>query len=209
MKIGDGGLFYHSSCKVPGVVGLCRVVKEGYPDHTAWDTKSPYFDAKSTKDNPTWYMVDVEYVSHLPHPVPLSALQNISSIPHSSLPKAVKEYLSLEHQQAIASSQLLSKGRLSVQPCTDSFYEAVLLLGENGGWEEMAKVVGKTSKKEKATKAEKPEAEEEEQAANTKAGPSRAKRGAKEKVEKAPVDDAEEEEVELAPKSKRRKKAAK
>jgi predicted RNA-binding protein with PUA-like domain len=56
MKIGDSVLFYHSG-KNPSVVGIARVAKEGYPDHTAWDDQSRHFDPKSTPENPIWYMV--------------------------------------------------------------------------------------------------------------------------------------------------------
>ncbi|KAK4049562.1 hypothetical protein OIV83_004059 [Microbotryomycetes sp. JL201] len=178
MKVGDSGLFYHSSCKVPAVVGLCKVVKEGYPDHSAWNSKSPYFDPKSKKDDPTWYMVDVE------HPVSLSTLQRLSSIPHSSLPDAVKAYLTSDHQKAVASSQLLSKGRLSVQPCSDEFYEAVVLLGENGGWEDGSsnKNPGRATKKAKAlTKSDEDDDDDDKKI--------RARRPKRQKLEKVVVTD--------------------
>ncbi|KAJ2486131.1 hypothetical protein IWW37_005712, partial [Coemansia sp. RSA 2050] len=57
MKVGDKVLFYHSNCKTPGVAGTAIVVREGYPDYTAFDTKHPYYDAKSTDPNsPKWFM---------------------------------------------------------------------------------------------------------------------------------------------------------
>ena len=61
MKKGDGVLFYHSNCAVPGVVGMGEVWREGYPDHTAFDKKSKYFDPKSSRDNPRWFMVDIKF----------------------------------------------------------------------------------------------------------------------------------------------------
>ena len=60
MRVGDLALFYHSSTEPPGVVGLSRVVREAYPDHTQFDRKSKYFDAKSTRETPRWMHVDVK-----------------------------------------------------------------------------------------------------------------------------------------------------
>jgi predicted RNA-binding protein with PUA-like domain len=60
IKVGDRVLFYHSSTGVIGVVGTARVVKDGYPDHTAWDPTSDHPDPRSTPDKPLWYMVDIE-----------------------------------------------------------------------------------------------------------------------------------------------------
>ena len=59
IKPGDAVLFYHSSAKPVGVIGVAKVVKEGYPDHTAWDPNSEHPDPKSTPDRPLWYMVDI------------------------------------------------------------------------------------------------------------------------------------------------------
>jgi predicted RNA-binding protein with PUA-like domain len=60
IKTGDRVLFYHSSAKVIGVVGTARVVREGYPDNTAWDPGSDHPDPKSTPDKPIWFMVDIQ-----------------------------------------------------------------------------------------------------------------------------------------------------
>ena len=65
MSVGDMVLFYHSNCKPPHVAGVARVCKEAYPDFTALDSDSKYFDAKSTPENPRWMMVDIEPVSNL------------------------------------------------------------------------------------------------------------------------------------------------
>ena len=65
MSIGDLVLFYHSNCKPPHVAGIARVCKEGYPDHTAQDSSSNYFDPKATPDEPRWIMVDIEPVVEL------------------------------------------------------------------------------------------------------------------------------------------------
>jgi predicted RNA-binding protein with PUA-like domain len=75
MKIGDMVLFYHSNTKPPGVVGLARVCREGYPDHTAFDKKDKHYDPKSDPDKPTWIMVDVEFVEKFPGVVSLDDLK--------------------------------------------------------------------------------------------------------------------------------------
>ncbi len=67
IRVGDGVLFYHSNCKEPAIVGLAKVVRAGYPDHTALDPREKHFDPKSTDEKPIWYMVDVQYVAHLEH----------------------------------------------------------------------------------------------------------------------------------------------
>jgi predicted RNA-binding protein with PUA-like domain len=60
MRVGDGVLFYHSSCAEPGIVGIARVASGAYPDPTQFERKSPYFDAASKKDEPRWLLVDVQ-----------------------------------------------------------------------------------------------------------------------------------------------------
>lgn len=76
MQVGDGVLFYHSSSTPPGVVGLARVASAPYPDASALDRKSPYFDAKSTAAAPRWILVDVAFVEKLPAAVPLERLRD-------------------------------------------------------------------------------------------------------------------------------------
>ncbi len=61
MKQGDLVFFYHSNCAEPGVVGIMKVVRESYLDHTAFDPQEKYFDPKSDPDKPRWYMVDIKY----------------------------------------------------------------------------------------------------------------------------------------------------
>lgn len=80
MKIGDGVLFYHSNTKPPGVVGIAKVCKESYPDHTAFEKKSNYYDSKSDPDNPRWMMVDVEYVSTLKRNVSLNEMKEVPGL---------------------------------------------------------------------------------------------------------------------------------
>jgi predicted RNA-binding protein with PUA-like domain len=62
MKIGDGVLFYHSSCEVPGIAGIARVSSTAYPDDSQFDRKSPYYDPKAKREEPRWMLVDVELV---------------------------------------------------------------------------------------------------------------------------------------------------
>lgn len=98
MKVGDQGFFYHSSCKVPGIVGVVEIVREAYPDHTAWDPESHYYDPKSSPDEPRWLMVDVKFVSEYPDVISLKDLKQVSEL---------------------EGMQLLQNGsRLSVQPVT-------------------------------------------------------------------------------------------
>jgi predicted RNA-binding protein with PUA-like domain len=75
MRIGDLALFYHSSTEPPGAVGLCRVVREAYPDHTQFDRKSKYYDPRAKKDAPRWFMVDVEFVERFPRMVTLADMK--------------------------------------------------------------------------------------------------------------------------------------
>ena len=112
MSVGDMVLFYHSNCKPPHVAGVARVSKEAYPDFTAQDPSSKYFDPKATPDNPRWMMVDIEAVSEL-EPVALPELRANPSL--EDMP-------------------LLRRGqRLSVQPVTDIHFDAVCLMGGLSG----------------------------------------------------------------------------
>ncbi len=109
MKVGDLVLFYHSSCEPPGVAGVAKVAREAYPDHTSWDTKSEYYDPRSSKEKPLWFMVDVEFVESFPRFVALEELRE-----HPQLEKMV----------------VLRKGmRLSIQPVTKEEFEFVRKLG--------------------------------------------------------------------------------
>jgi predicted RNA-binding protein with PUA-like domain len=95
MKLGDPVLFYHSNADPSAIVGLCEVVREGYPDHTALDRNDPHFDPDSDPADPKWFMVDLRAVRALKRPVPLPEL------------KARRE---------LAGMALLRIGRLSVSP---------------------------------------------------------------------------------------------
>ena len=75
MKKGDKVLFYHSNADPMAVVGVCEIVKEAYPDHTAFDPDSKYYDPKSKKDNPAWMMVDIKIIKKFKQPVTLSEIK--------------------------------------------------------------------------------------------------------------------------------------
>lgn len=75
MKLGDQVFFYHSNCAEPGIVGIMDVVREGYPDHTAFDPDDKHFDSKSDPAKPTWIMVDVKYVRTLARTITLTELK--------------------------------------------------------------------------------------------------------------------------------------
>jgi len=107
MKVGDKVFFYHSSCKEPGIVGIAEVVREAYPDHTAFDPESPYYDPQSSPDKPRWYMVDVRFVRRLKRTITRQELQ--------------------EHVEALPDFALLKKGsRLSVMPVSEKAWQYIL-----------------------------------------------------------------------------------
>jgi predicted RNA-binding protein with PUA-like domain len=109
LRVGDGVLFYHSSTQPPGVAGIAEVVHESYPDRTAFDASSPYFDPKSTSDDPRWFVVDVRFVERFPAVVPLAVL-------HAT--------------PGLEDMVVTRKGmRLSVQPVTEEEWRIVVALG--------------------------------------------------------------------------------
>jgi predicted RNA-binding protein with PUA-like domain len=75
MSIGDLALLYHSSCPEPGIAGVMRVVRAGYPDASAWRRRDPHFDAKSPENKPLWYTVDVQLRERANPLLPLSKLR--------------------------------------------------------------------------------------------------------------------------------------
>jgi predicted RNA-binding protein with PUA-like domain len=75
MKPGDLAFFYHSNCKEPGIAGIMKIVREGYPDSTAYDPDAKYYDPKSDPDKPRWYRVDVRYIRNLKRVITLSELK--------------------------------------------------------------------------------------------------------------------------------------
>jgi len=106
---GDGVLFYHSNIAEPAIVGVARVVKGGYPDHTALDPRADHFDPKATPDKPIWYMVDVQYVATLEAPLSRDDLRR--------------------HPDLEGMGVLRKGNRLSVQPVTGVEWQTVLALG--------------------------------------------------------------------------------
>jgi predicted RNA-binding protein with PUA-like domain len=76
IKIGDQAFFYHSSCDEPGIVGIVEIVKNGYPDPSALNPESKYYDPKSSIDNPRWYMVDVKLIKKFPRVISLKELKS-------------------------------------------------------------------------------------------------------------------------------------
>ena len=108
MRMGDLVLFYHSNCKPPHVAGVARVCKEGYPDHTAQEPSSNYFDPKATPEDPRWMMVDIE---------PVIELSKV-------------ELSDLRLNPELEGMPLLRRGqRLSVQPVPPEHFEIVCRMG--------------------------------------------------------------------------------
>jgi len=108
MRIGDLGLFYHSSISEPAAVGICRVVQEAYPDATAFERGGEYYDPRSKPEKPIWQNVDVAYVEPLERPVTLARMRS---------------------EPRLVGMELLRKGsRLSVQPVMPHEWEIVLEL---------------------------------------------------------------------------------
>lgn len=106
MRRGDFAFFYHSSCKPPGIAGIVEIVREGYPDPTAFDLKSPYYDPKTTPEKPQWYRVDVRLVRKLKRFITLEELKQ---------------------QPALSDMTVLRKGnRLSVMPMTSQQWQTIL-----------------------------------------------------------------------------------
>jgi predicted RNA-binding protein with PUA-like domain len=75
IESGDLGFFYHSSCEIPGIVGIVRVVRGGYPDKSAFDRRSRYYDEESDRDAPRWYCVDVRLERRIEPPITLEELR--------------------------------------------------------------------------------------------------------------------------------------
>jgi len=108
MKKGDLAFFYHSSCAEPGVVGIVEIARAAYPDPTARNPESPYYDPRANADNPVWVMVDVRLKKKFKAPVSLRLLKSLKSL--SGMP-------------------LLQRGnRLSILPLTKKEWETILKL---------------------------------------------------------------------------------
>lgn len=107
MQVGDRAFFYHSNCKVPGIVGVMEVASEAYPDPTQFDRKSKYFDESSSQEEPRWLLVDVKYVRHTDRVISLTEIK--------------------EHAGHLGDFPLIRKGnRLSIMPVTDQQWDYLL-----------------------------------------------------------------------------------
>jgi predicted RNA-binding protein with PUA-like domain len=112
MRRGDLAFFYHSSCDEPGVVGIVEIVKEGYPDHTAFDKHDDHFDADSDPADPRWYMVDVRMKRKFRREITLATLR--------------------EHEHhALKGLALLKRGnRLSITPVSAAHWKFIVDLAQ-------------------------------------------------------------------------------
>ena len=109
MQLGDGVLFYASNADPSGVTGVAEVARVGCPDHFAWKKGHKYFDARSTKSAPVWFMVDIGFVERFPATVPLATLKATAGL---------------------ESMMVTKKGsRLSVQPVAKKEFDIVAQLG--------------------------------------------------------------------------------
>jgi predicted RNA-binding protein with PUA-like domain len=112
MKLGDGVLFYHSSSKPLAVVGTATVVREAYPDHTAWDPADQHYDPKSTPANPIWFMVEIRAERQFARPVTLEEMKG---------------------NPRLQNMMLLRRGmRLSIQPVTRDEWDEIVSLESRG-----------------------------------------------------------------------------
>lgn len=110
MRIGDRAFFYHSSCDVPGIVGIVELVSNGYPDKTSWDSTHKGYDAASTVAAPRWYMVDVRFVEKFARTITLNELRE---------------------QVSLAEMPILRKGnRLSIIPVTPAQWQTIVQLAK-------------------------------------------------------------------------------
>ncbi len=108
MKKGDKAFFYHSNTDVPGIVGMMSVHKEAYPDHTARDPDSKYFDPKATEENPRWVMVDVKFSRKFKRTISLAEMRD---------------------DPALADFRLLQRGqRLSILPVEQVHWDHIVSL---------------------------------------------------------------------------------
>ena len=108
MRIGDEIFFYHSNCKEPAIVGISKVASEPYPDPVQFDPESDYFDPKSSKENPRWVLVDVEFVRKLKRPITLAELKANAALEEMILTRR--------------------GNRLSIMPVSDEHWNLILNL---------------------------------------------------------------------------------
>ena len=111
MRVGDSVLFYHSNADPAGVAGLARIARTAYPDPTARDEGSDYFDARASDADPRWFMVDVEFVERFSTLVSLEMLRG---------------------EPSLRTMPAINRSRLSVQPVTEEEFATVVRLGSDG-----------------------------------------------------------------------------
>jgi len=110
MKVGDKVIFYHSNSEPPSAVGVCEIVKEAYPDFTAFDPDNPHYDPKSKKDSPTWFMVDIKFVKKFSHFVSINEMRE---------------------NKKLQNMKLLQRGnRLSVMPLSKDEFNEIIKMGK-------------------------------------------------------------------------------
>ncbi|EHB03548.1 Thymocyte nuclear protein 1 [Heterocephalus glaber] len=117
MKLEDEAFFYHSNCKEPGIVGLIKIVKEAYPDHTQFEENNPHYDPSSKEDNPKWFMVDVQFVRIMKRFISLAELKTYHQA-HKATGGPLKNMA------------LFTRQRLSVQSLTQEEFDFILSLEE-------------------------------------------------------------------------------
>ncbi|MDD5427376.1 MAG: EVE domain-containing protein [candidate division Zixibacteria bacterium] len=111
IKVGDEVFFYHSRVQPPGIAGICRVVREGFPDKSALELSSQYYDPKVHSDKPVWYAVEVQFVLKLPKIIPLEVLKKTPGLQKMMVTR---------------------KGnRLSIQPVTSEEWKIIMVLMKN------------------------------------------------------------------------------
>jgi predicted RNA-binding protein with PUA-like domain len=136
MKVGQSAFFYHSNTKVPGIVGIVKVAKESYVDHTQFDRADPHFDPKSSKDKPKWYMVDVKYERHLKRLISLAELKRLH-LEHKAKGGLLCRVFSTSSDLfsffvgPLAKMSMFVSARLSVQPLTEQEFKYILNLEED------------------------------------------------------------------------------
>lgn len=104
MALGDLVLFYHSSCKTPGIVGTAKVSKTAHPDPSCYDPSSPYYDAKSTAEAPRWDQVELSFDSMCTEVISLRYMKT---------------------QPALVDFELITRSRLSVMPVAEPYWQVL------------------------------------------------------------------------------------
>ncbi len=108
-EVGDKVFFYHSSCKTPAIVGICRITRTGVADPSAFDPTSPYFDVRSDPEEPRWITIEVQAECALPQIVTLATIKSVPEL---------------------SDMALLKQSRLSVQPVSQQEWESICQLGQ-------------------------------------------------------------------------------